>query len=583
MPGKARSNRLRRVALLSGALLASVWVPARAQGRPAGRAESRLPDTGIELTVPVQQALLRLQEEWLQWVTAYYRGNREQAAAAVTTLRGTGEQLGMMRLPELALGAAVRAVQSAREGDFERARWALAAAEQLDAGRPETAFAAGAVARLEGRLGSAVKEHVRGYARVLLDPRLRVLWLQQAELWLLYVMLISGALCLALQMAVKGEGLVADLWRFVRRRLPAAVALAAVPVVLLWPLLLPGGLLWVALYWTVLLWGYGSTSERLLLAALVLLFALAPLVVQGRQRQLAVRLSPPASAMDLLAQRRLTGTLFTDLASLRSLLPQSTAVHHLLADLHRLLGQWELARPLYEAALDAEPQNAAVLLGMGAYHFRKGDFGPAAEFFQRAAAADPRSAAAHYDLSLAYSEAYQFDESRQALEQARRLDDLLLAAWISEPSPDRVVTLEGGLRRGEEIRRELDTAWEGSGPTHTGRLPTLLAALGALAGAVGLHLARRRGGYRRPRGAAGPIWRWLRALVPGLASTAAGAGGHAFLAVATVTALVLLPLGDRLGYIPPLNYQAGAALPATVGASGLVAWVAWRLRAALRA
>jgi tetratricopeptide (TPR) repeat protein len=582
MPGRARWHRRSSRALLAGALAAAACAPALAQVRPPARAELALPDTGIELTVPVQQALLRLQEEWLQWVTAYYRGNHEAAEAAVTALRGTGEQLGLQRLPELALGASVRAVQSAREGDFERAGWGLAAAEQLDPGRPETAFAAAAVARLEGRLGAALQQHLRGYVRELLDPRLRELWAQQAGLRLLYTLLLAGALCLALQMAVKGEALVLDLWRFARRRLPAALAVAAVPAFLLWPLVLPAGMLWLALYWTILLWGYGSTSERVLLVVLVLLVALAPLAVQTRQRRLAVRLSPPASAMDLLAQRRLTGTLFTDLASLRSMLPESTAVHHLLADLHRLLGQWELARPLYQAVLDAEPQNAAALLGVGAYHFRKGDFGRAAEFFQRAAAADPSSAAANYDLSLAYSEAYQFDESRQALERARQLDDLLLAGWINQPSPDRVVTLEGGLRRGDEIRRELAPAWEVSGSTSSGAPATLGTALAILAGAVGLHLARRRSGYQRPRAAAGWLRRWVGPLVPGLASTEKGAGGRAFLAAAVVTALVVLPLDGRLGYSLPLAYQPGPALPAAIAACGLVAWAAWRVRAALR-
>jgi tetratricopeptide (TPR) repeat protein len=576
-----RPSRRRLAAALLLAAAASGAAPASGQAVPAA-GDPASEESGIELTVPVQQALQRLQEEWLQWVTAYYRGDRDQAAAAVAALRGVGEQLGMWRLPELARGAAVRAVQSARTGDFERAGWGLAAADQLDPRRPETAFAAATVARLEGRYLAALRAHLRGHGRVLLEPRLRTLWLHQAGLWLLYVLVLTGAGCAALQMAVKGERLVSDLHARARRYLPRGVAALAVGLGLLWPLVLPWGALWLLLYWVVLLWRHGSAGERVVLAALALLLGLAPVAVAAQQERLSVRLSPPAHAMDLVAQRRLTGTLFADLATLRSLLPTATAVHHLLADLHRLLGQWELARPLYHAVLDAEPDNAAALVGLGAYHFRKADYGRAADYFQRAADADPRSAAAHYDLGLAYSEVYQFNDSRRALEAARRIDDLLVGGWIREPSADRVVTPDGGLRRIEEIRGQLAVAWQGerSGGSPGGGLATLAAALAALAAAALLGRSRRRGA--RPPVAGGRRWRWGGMLVPGLRATAEGRPGRAFLAVAVVTALVLWPFASRFGHAVPLNYRPPPLLPGAVAVTVALAWLAWSLRAAWR-
>lgn len=574
-----RSTIFRRLWLGTSLAGAGLALAAPAAAQPAAAAQ-----TGFELTVPVQQSLVRLQEQWLQWMTAYYRGDSRQAAAAVAELRATSEQLGMTRLPELALGATVRALESARDGDFERARWALGAAEQLDRQRPEAAFAAASVARLAAQYPRAIQEHLRGYLRLVLDPVLGTLWLHQAALWLLALLVVAGALCLALQMAVKGEALIADLLAWLRHRLPRLprpLAAAAVLALLVWPLLLPSGPLWLALYWSVLVWGYGSRSERALLAAWMLLVGVAPLLVAAEQRRLEVRLSPPARAMDLVARGRLSGTLFADLATLRPLLPESVAVRHLFADLHRLLGQWELARPLYLEVLEAEPQNAPALIGLGAYYFRKGDFGRAAEFFQRGAAADRGSAAAYYDLSLAYSEAYQFGESRRALEQARQLDDLLVGAWIREPTPERVVTLEGGLRRTEAIRRELAAVWSDGEPRTGGNLWAPLAAAGALVAAVALHLARR-GRYREPRGAGGGLWRWLAALVPGLEPTANGAGGRAFLTVAVMGGLALLPLAGRALRLAPLGYEPGPLLPLIVAAAGLASWLALRLPRALR-
>ena len=68
---------------------------------------------------------------------------------------------------------------------------------------------------------------------------------------------------------------------------------------------------------------------------------------------------------------------------LRAVLPESVAVKHLLADVHRSLNQWELARALYRQVLEAEPNNATALLDLGDYSFIKGDFSSAIQSFQK--------------------------------------------------------------------------------------------------------------------------------------------------------------------------------------------------------
>ncbi len=163
----------------------------------------------------------------------------------------------------------------------------------------------------------------------------------------------------------------------------------------------------------------------------------------------------------------------------------------LVADVHRTLGQWDEARMIYRTVLDAEPQNVSVLLNLGAYHFRKADFAVANEYFLRAARAVPPPAGAFYDLSLSYSETYQFEESRKALAQAKEIDAELVDHWVRTPNVDRVLTFNGGLGRRDEIRRSLLRAWAESpsaGP------PTERAVSGwaSLAGAGLRGAARRR-------------------------------------------------------------------------------------------
>ncbi|HEV3078028.1 MAG TPA: tetratricopeptide repeat protein, partial [Thermoanaerobaculia bacterium] len=285
-------------------------------------------------------------------------------------------------------------------------------------------------------------------------------------------------------------------------------------------------------------------------------------------------------------QRRLYGGLFTDLGLLRSSLPDSPAVKLLLADVHRMLGQWELARGLYGDVLAVQPQNAAALLDLGVYAYNRGDTGSAIQYFQQAAAADPRHAApALYDLSQAYNEGYLFEEARRALAQAKVIDAERVDGWLSEVDQVHVVTAAGGLARIPEIEGSLIGPASGLDLVQHGAA-AVAVALGAILLAVALHLARRRYGYSETQ----LQWRlghrrldlWRRVLVPGLASAEAGDGARAFLALLAPAALLMLPRFERLGYRIPWGYDPGNLASWALVVAGLLLYVGARLRWELR-
>jgi tetratricopeptide (TPR) repeat protein len=571
-----------RAGLLAAALalhLASAAAFAQPPPPPA-------PAPAVQLTPPVQQALLRLQEEWLEWIGAFYQGREERAERVVARLLETARQAGMSRLPDLALAALVPAVEWAEQkGDFARARLGLAAAERLDPGRPETAFAAARVAAEEGRFLTAAAWTAKAYARLARQPALRGVWLHDALVWLWTALVAAGVLCLALLMATRGRRLVGDLAALVGRRLPRPLALVAAVLLLVWPAALPGGPAWLALYWTVLLWAYLSVSERAVVAALLLLAGAAPLLLGAQGRRVAVAVSPPMRGVEGVAAGRLYGALFNDLAALRAALPESLAVRQLLADVHRRLGQWELARPLYREVLAREKGNTAALLDLGAYYFYKGDFGGAIQHFQQATAADPESAAAYFNLSRAYSEAYLFNEGQGALRQAQALAPDLVPGWMKNVE-QRVVVEEGGVARIPEIRRDLLAAGDAGGAAGGGlpRAAALLLAVLVLGAAFGLR--RARGAVDEddtpPAAAAGRTARWRRALLPGLAAAEAGAGWRAYGALLVPVALLLLPLAARIGYRVPWGHEPGVAAPWIVASAGLLVYLGARLRRELR-
>jgi tetratricopeptide (TPR) repeat protein len=554
---------------------------------PAGAAgEASSPQvTGVEMTAPLRQTLKQIDEQWLDWIV---QTNPQQADRALTELLDVARQLGMSRLPDLAAGALASAVQSARQKNFARAQWELDAAERFDPGRPETDFARATVDWLQGNYLGAAAARLRAYPKIFLHPLERYLWLQDLLLWVLILLLVAGGLFLAVQMLTKGTSLFQDLADLFGRKLPRPAAYVLAGAALLWPLALPHGPLWLILYASVLLWGYASASERVVMIALWLLLGAAPQLVELQRQRVAVALAPPGLAMQSLQDHRLYGSLFADLGVLRGVLPQSVAVKQLLGDVHRMLNQWDLARSLYRQVLEAEPGNAAAMIDLGDYSFLKGDFSSAIQSYQHAAEADPRNPAAPYNLSQAYSESYNFDEQKSALKRAQDLDLAVVNNWMA--TQQRVVALPGGLNRIPEIQRELAASRSDrevrSGPGElVRRWLSVFLSLSLVLIAVTLHLARRPFGYTEraaevfPEGA---FDRWGRALLPGVASAEVGEGGRSFLALLVPTALLMLPFLGRLGTTIPWRYDPGD-LPSQIAAVlGLLIYFGVRLWRGLR-
>ena len=317
---------------------------------------------GMELTAPVRHQLWRLQQAWQEWSKHFIAGDREKADNEIQQLLSITEHLGMARLPDLSTAAAAFSVKYAREGDFERAYWALTAAEELDFGRPETAFARSTVQRLEGDFFGAVISGMRGYIAVLQMPLERKLWLNNIGLWLLFTLLMSGVVFVCLLMLTQGRKLFYDLSRLYSPPLQPLAANLVTLLLLLWPLFLPSGWVWLVIFWSVLLWAYGTSNQRGTLIALWLLLGLTPVAVSYQQRATQVALVPASRLVDNLAAGRLYGSMFSDLEVLRSVVPDSDVVTEIIADLHRFDG--------------ASPRDLAANIGPFASGITPGPFTP---------------------------------------------------------------------------------------------------------------------------------------------------------------------------------------------------------------
>ena len=568
-------------------LFVLLWV-AIVSAAPTGAVEQSVADD-LKLSLESRNTFARLQDQWLEWLAASYQADAERAEAALGALLSDADQLDMRRLPDLSLGAAGRAVEFAARGDFEVAAWCLSAAERLDPERPEVAFAAARVARMEGEYFEMVRRTASAFSRLLEVPLYRSLWLSNLSLWGLVVLLATGALFVGLLMATRGAELLHDVLGFNERFLPGPVAMVLTAAFLLWPVLLPAGLLWLVVYWSILLWSYGSVAERAVLIGLWVVLGVTPLLLNEQRQRVRIELAPATISMENLEEGRLKGTLLRDLTSLQAALPDNNAVTHLLADLYCRLGEWDLARGLYLDVLEEEPRNTTALNNTGVCFFHDGDHIQAVEYFQQATATDGPSAAAHFNLSQIYSDHYRFRQAGRELQTARTLNSAMVGEWLSRAATEKVIVQSGGISRSDEVRAELRSVWRsGEADSRWSALwPSTLPlplAMAFLAIAAGLYLIVRRGRKNKPdlqfvdRDRSG---RWLTMLLPGYAEAEAGQSLRAFLAVLAPVALVTLPLIDKLGYRQPILFAPGGTLLLAVSVVLLAIYFGvrlWRLR-----
>ncbi len=505
--------------------------------------------TGIELAVETQQSLARLSELWGQWLVALEGDDSRRRAELVDQILATSEELGLDRLPDLSRAAAGKAVEAAASGAITKAEAALETAGRLDPLLPEVHFARAEVRRIEGRPLSALLPVLLGRWAQWVSPAGRATGLANLLVGGLYLLLLASALFLALQLATKGGGLVRDLLRLTYAFLPVPVAVPLTLVLLCWPLVLPYGLFWVLLYWSVLVWGYGSASERVMMVCGWLVLGAAPFALEQSRRLVYEHRLPQVQAIENLRAGKLTGSFFADLGTLRSTMEDSPAGRHLIADVHLLLGQWNMAQLYYQQVLAAEGSRASVLLNLGAYHYHSGDYPTAADFFKRAAIAAPQDAAAEFNLSKAYDKLYYFDEANAARTRARQLDDGLVTEWSKVTESDGIQLSNEGLKRTTEIRRQLVSEGQVGG-SHGSRSylrhgMSLLLGVALTLLALMLDLARRPFGYSELpidlREDRSKVEQVVRCLVPGLDAAELGEGFKAYGQQLWVSAMVLLP------------------------------------------
>ena len=568
----------RLTAILALGLVGLAGLGGAAFGQSSGDVFALRPD--------VQKRLADLQIDWLDWLTAVQGGDVARAESTALQLLERAANCGLERLPELSVAASARAAIFAEEGRAAAAERSLALAESLDPGRPETAFAGARVSRRQGDYLAAAGSYLKGLFRLALLAETRYVALANLSTWLLNALALAALAFIGVQMATRGQLLYRDLFQPLSRSLPAALAHVLTLTILVWPVLLPAGLLWLIFFWSILLWGYGTRGERLALFALWIVLGGMPFLVSEQIRRMDLAMSRPMRAVENVSQGRLEGQLFADLGVLADLLPESTAVKHLMADLHLRLRQFDAARSLYRQVLEEEPRSTAALSDLGIGLFYEGDFAGAVTLLEDAVLRPDTPAEAFFILGRTYAEQLRFNKQAPMTQRASQMADAEVREWLQADVSERVISVAGGFERGPEIQRELAAVWrEGPGDSSLisswRRVVSLPLVLVFILPAVALNLFQRRARNRSRRietvWADGEIETARRVVLPGILEAEEGRSLVGLASLVLVLALLTL-LARSLGYTLPLGYDPGFGALSWLAIAGLLLYAGLRFR-----
>jgi tetratricopeptide (TPR) repeat protein len=489
MDSRTNGRRNTGLACLMATVFALAALPACAQ-----EALSPLPP-------PVTRGLYRA--HWFEFLSAFSENDAAAEARALDALERAARTVGVRRLSDFSRTAVYLGRRAEKQGQLDRADRGYRAALTLDDTNPDAVLARLSFLVRRARVGDAFRSLPEAVSALFAAHESRVAILSSLGLWAAAAAAATFA-GLILALAVRhAPRVLHDIREAAFRSFGRSGALPLGLVIAGLPLFIGFGPVWLILYWGALLWAYCESRERAVLGAgFVVLALVAPLAAWITQENIRQRSPLYVAAIDL-DERREDASAEDGLRQAAAVFPEDPDVWFLLGIYAERSGDLDRAQSDYGRAIQADPGDYRSILNRGNVHFVEGDYGEAIRDYTEAAKRAPAAAEAHYNLSLARGEAYDFDGQVLAIARARELSASRVAEWTGTPTMSRVVSAGFPLSRArariadwnaQPKSRRLPGHGTAARPWRALISPWALAPIGVLlVGVLLARLRRRRG------------------------------------------------------------------------------------------
>jgi tetratricopeptide (TPR) repeat protein len=440
---------------------------------------------------------------WPQALASARDGDYADASKKTADLLTAGRAYGVKTYPVYAAAAAALARESAKTTP-ELSAWAAKAAHQLDPASPAVAFSEADRAAAQGGWAKALPLVLQGFARVVSNYRAETLG--HADLILVIALAIAvTAIVFALALFFRyGRSAAHDFRELLGTRVHGGSVTVLAFALLLLPLFLWLGPMWLVFYWLAIFFGYATPAERVVTIVLLLLVALLPILVDADATGIASIDSPVMQAAIASEEQSYQPDALRRLQELIAIVPDNATLQLLLGNLQSFEGMEEQAAQHYRRAIELRKNYAGAHVNLGNLHFLTNEFPAALTEYEQAQKDDPKLAVAYYNASIADGETYKFDQQARMLEQARGADPGVIDRLTRNPPPQKVVMYHPSLNEAWAITRELSARNDVASLfgnyarfdlAPSALNPVTIGALVALLLAIALWLSQRRGGY----------------------------------------------------------------------------------------
>jgi tetratricopeptide (TPR) repeat protein len=208
-------------------------------------------------------------------------------------------------------------------------------------------------------------------------------------------------------------------------------------LLLLVPFFLRLDILWAILFWSALLWGYGTKRERQLIVVFLIVLVYVPFFLRSSSSFL------DGLSSDILIEMNRANHEDGDRSTeqkLRNWLvshPDDPQVLFTLGLMEKRQGNFAQAEDLYQRALHLDPQFDEASSNLGNVFLARKEPDLAIASYLRAVALNPDKGSYYYNLYRAYSEeTFLSGKTAKAFEQARQFDAGTVNFYISIDSPN---------------------------------------------------------------------------------------------------------------------------------------------------
>jgi tetratricopeptide (TPR) repeat protein len=400
-----------------------------------------------------------VQESWFRYRDLLRQGESEAARQTFKTLKQQATDLGIDNLDVLSAVLLVDAKAALEKGDADLALEMAGDAQELSANYPAAYFFRGRVLLRyrPWKFLEAIGEYLAGWTQSGRHIWVLLYDLANGLLWFVWAAGAAGLVFILTAIVRFAPRLSHVLYEICRRNVNRWILSFSTAVLLVGPLWLGLGILWVLLWCLLLFWVFMTGREKTI--ALIVVFLMAS---SGHYLSLWMSLVKARdSETFVIMARAVRGEAGISPGIVRFADGEKRATDQ--QDWQALMSrglqykrsvQYDLAQQHFEQALKAKPDEARIVVNLGNVYFLTNRLEEAIRTYQRALQFNPHSVEAHYNLAQAYREKLLFDEGAREYKEAERLNLAQTERYtrraleaLSHPVVDAPLTLSETIKR----------------------------------------------------------------------------------------------------------------------------------------